>query len=464
MGMATSIFDQWLEKEKTIWEAKKRAYTHFDVNLPISHWEKYVQSPTKIASHEFLPFIHLILETARVRANAEGIRKLDPKKRPIYCASHKDAFIFSWYAFQLQHLYEAWLKDKDCAASILAYRKLNSRNNIHFANEAFDCIKRRNQPTVALAFDVTSFFDNLGHEGLLKNWKKLRGAERLSDDDFAVYKATTQFAYVDRNKLIELLKLKEDAHPSRFCDMKTFREVVRGGGLINKHTMGKGVPQGAPISAVLSNVYMMEFDVKMYAFMKELGGHYFRYSDDILLICDQTDQEKAAQKVMDEISNPAINLEINDAKTDITYFARNSEGVLFGYGNAHPKKMQYLGLEFDGQNIFLRSSSISRYHRKVRNGVRRALMQSLGKNSKGEKVFKRKLYRSYSHHGSQNFIAYALRASKIASSKKIRLQVKGNIELINSLIENLRPKVEFRMEKRRAFDISQSEKKKPKNP
>jgi retron-type reverse transcriptase len=45
-----------------------------------------------------------------------------------------------------------------------------------------------------------------------------------------------------------------------------------------------GIPQGSPISALLSNIYMFSFDKHMKNYVDSIGGKYFRYCDDMLLI------------------------------------------------------------------------------------------------------------------------------------------------------------------------------------
>ena len=61
---------------------------------------------------------------------------------------------------------------------------------------------------------------------------------------------------------------------------------------IKKNESGIGIPQGSPISAVLSNVYMIEFDEQVKEYVSLNGGIYMRYSDDFLIVlpCERDDE------------------------------------------------------------------------------------------------------------------------------------------------------------------------------
>lgn len=48
-----------------------------------------------------------------------------------------------------------------------------------------------------IAFDITSFFDNLDHKILREKWKKVLSVEKLPTDHFNVYRNITRFSYVD---------------------------------------------------------------------------------------------------------------------------------------------------------------------------------------------------------------------------------------------------------------------------
>ena len=53
----------------------------------------------------------------------------------------------------------------------------------------------------------------------------------------------------------------------------------------NTVTKDFGIPQGSPISAVLANIYMLDFDYEINKYLESIGGIYRRYSDDMVAIC-----------------------------------------------------------------------------------------------------------------------------------------------------------------------------------
>ena len=62
------------------------------------------------------------------------------------------------------------------------------------------------------------------------------------------------------------------------------REPKHGPSLVQKNKLPHGIPQGAPISDLIANFYLLEFDKVMANYAQAQGGRYMRYSDDILLI------------------------------------------------------------------------------------------------------------------------------------------------------------------------------------
>src|SRR5207244_1890111 len=87
----------------------------------------------------------------------------------------------------------------------------------------------------------------------------------------------------------------------RYCTPKVFREVVRRGGLCRVNESGHGIPQGSPISAVLSNLYLLEFDTEVNAFAARHAGLYRRYCDDLLLVLPKPELRDEARTIIREL-------------------------------------------------------------------------------------------------------------------------------------------------------------------
>ena len=92
--------------------------------------------------------------------------------------------------------------------------------------------------------------------------------------------------------------------------------------------------------------------------------------------------------------------------------------------------MQYLGFEYNGQNAFLRSSSLSKYYRKMKSKIGKSVSMAYGKKSKSKdnrKIFTKSLVKKYIYKGRRSFISYAYRSIdislKILGSDSIRKQL-----------------------------------------
>jgi hypothetical protein len=70
-----------------------------------------------------------------------------------------------------------------------------------------------------------------------------------------------------------------------------------------------------------------------------------------------------------------LKVSLNTKKTEIREFSFVSKKIKCD------KPLQYLGFVFDGQNIFLRSSSLSRYSDRMKRGVRLAKATMKRKNN-----------------------------------------------------------------------------------
>jgi len=413
---------------------RERHYLHFDQPIGPKRAARIVTDPVRVASHSFSPFLNYQIITKKVRRDG-GRLVPKVKPRPIAFASHLDSHIYAYYCALLTEPYEKQLEVDGLGGSVLAFRKLG-KSNIEFALDAFQKIRAMGDCT-AIGYDISGFFNNLDHALLKEAWCRLLGTSMLPPDHYAVFKSLTKFAQVERKAVYKALGISEHNPPSelrRVCTPKEFREIVRKSRLINANTDPYGIPQGSPISAFLSNIYMLEFDRYMAKVVDEQGGVYFRYCDDMLFIVPTEFGKSLSGLVVPEIAK--LQLKINDDKTDICEFRMR------GGFQTTKKPLQYLGFLFDGQRILLRSAGLARYSERMGRGVRRAKKDRLKFNQvrvinglPTKPLFKRKLYENYSHLGGRNFVRYGLRAAKTMQSKAIRQQLKPLWQRLNYLID-----------------------------
>jgi RNA-directed DNA polymerase len=422
---------------------KPRRYLHFDYQISEELAESIATNPKRVASWPFLPMLRSILVVKKIKRVTAGRLVKKAKERPICYASHRDAAIYSYYGRMLLERYEAILKHRGLDLVVTAFRPDSGKCNIHFAKEVFDWI--RAQPScVALAFDITSFFDNLDHILLKRQWAAVLRVRELPPDHYAVFKSLTRFATADRDAVLKALGISKHnprkGGRRRLCSAGEFRAKIRGAGLVEVNPNRFGIPQGSPMSAALSNIYMSDFDSAAHAKVREVGGLYRRYCDDMLCIVPDTAEEEVERFVMEEIRK--VNLEIQPEKTMKHRFERR------GSRSEADQELQYLGFLFDGDRVLLRNAGISRFYAKMRAGVRLAALtkkkadKKLSKeNAEKNPLRRKKLNIRYSYVGGRNFPAYAFRAAHEFGDSRIKKQIRRHWRKLNQKISKAHEKL-----------------------
>ena len=416
---------------------KPKNYPHFDQSFGKYGQKRaysLVTNPQKVATHSFYPFMAFQIANRRFRKGDDGNPKIDVKTRDIRYAAHRDGYIYTYYAYLLSQLYEQELNRRELGENVIAYRPLDRKCNIDFANEAFDAIKERNS-SVALALDFSKFFETICHQNLKRQWCKLLGVDRLPDDHFAVFKSLTRYAYTELEEVQSALgldKVKRQDLPRPICDDASVFRELRKQKIVKVHgeegngpCKECGIPQGSAMSALLSNISMLDFDEQLTDFVEEkCGGYYRRYSDDILIVVDQ-EQEQEVYDFIQSIIVETVGkyLQFNDDKAVVCYFTRDPES-----GNLITSKpLDYLGFTFDGKKVRVRASSLSRYYRKMIQKVRAAKNRAAksARNGGDGRLYKRKIYRMFSHLAKRqrNFITYAQRAEGKVNDSAVERQV-----------------------------------------
>ncbi len=297
--------------------------------------------------------------------------------------------------------------------------------------------------------DIEHFFDCINHDLLKQAWCSVLGTTELPEDHYAVFKAVTRYASVDREKAYKELSIgqrKRKTWRKPMCTPEVFRQKIRGNKLIEVNKTRMGIPQGSPISALLSNIYMMKVDESMQQLAHSLGGVYFRYSDDVLLIGPTTVADQLESQLKTEVD--ILKLKINDDKTARSRFAFDSEGKQLA-----DKPLQYLGFTFNGEKVLIRSQTLSKYIRRMKAGVRSAKRAAIRASKRGglRKLRRQELYSRYSHLGPRtsnrqlttgsklklktNLWSYTKRAAEIIDDKSILRQLRKHWPRLNAEIQ-----------------------------
>ncbi|WP_294201946.1 reverse transcriptase domain-containing protein [uncultured Sphingomonas sp.] len=393
------------------WFPTLKQYPHFDKPIRLKDIDKLVRDPQAVARNSFYPFMRFEEKWQPFRDKQGG--KPDKKIRQLRFASRRDAYIYSYYRHILREPYEAVLTARSLDSNVIAYRKLatlegKGKSNIDFALDAFNVIREYGSAAV-VTLDISKFFESIDHELLRQKWCGLLGVAELPQDHAAVFRAITRYAIVDRDAAYERLgyltwQAKGSGRipvyttgfkemPRQLCANAEFREKIcgKGGALASLIEVNKddfGIPQGSPISDLLANLYLIDFDSALKVYVDAINGTFFRYSDDIIIIIPGADAEAVAARdfAMAEIQKHGSKIVIKPSKTSVLryYPASNGQEFVKLHGEQGANGLEYLGFRYDGKAVYLRDATLSRLYRKVTRSIRaeaRALVRRyLGKN------------------------------------------------------------------------------------
>ena len=201
------------------------------------------------------------------------LRSWMPKKgggqRPLSIPAVRDRVLQTAVARIITPLFEA--EFEDCS---FAYRKGRSVDQavqrvVRLRNEGYQWV---------VDADIHAFFDEIDHDILMT----------------------------------EVGKLVKDADIMRLIALWLEAEVVDGEERIQ---VARGVPQGSPISPLLSNLYLDHLDEAL------LGEHLrvVRFADDFLVLCKSRERAEDALELTEEVLSELC-LSVNERKTRIVDF------------------------------------------------------------------------------------------------------------------------------------------------
>lgn len=168
-----------------------------------------------------------------------------------------------------------------------------------------------------IKIDIKNFYGNINHQIIFKKIKK---------------------------------KIKDNSVLSLVEKALTNPTVTEGKRNAEPEMPSIGVPQGISISNILANIYLLEVDKKIGSFK---GVKYFRYVDDILILCKTSNKKRTLKSIENELCNK-LKLSINSKK---------DEGLLtkgFDYlGYAYKKLNEYkYGFSVKQDNLLKLETSI----------------------------------------------------------------------------------------------------------
>jgi len=205
------------------------------------------------------------------------IPKPDGKQRPLGIPTVRDRVAQTAAVLVLEPIFEA-----DLPPEQYAYRA--NRSALDAVGKVHSLVNTGHAEVVDA--DLSGYFDSIPHAELMKSV-----ARRVSD-----------------RHLLHLIKMWLEAPVEEIDDRGRHHRTTR-----NKD-QGRGTPQGAPISPLLSNLYMRRFVLgwKVLGHERRLRAYIVNYADDFVICCrgTATDAMTAMREMMRR-----LRLTVNDEKT-----------------------------------------------------------------------------------------------------------------------------------------------------
>lgn len=208
------------------------------------------------------------------------------------------------------------IRDKIALRALCDFLKIRFSQDLNFAlpqaviRDVKHCVYEKGY-TGFIKLDITNFYPSINHKKILRRLnKRIRNEKIISLIQSALVTPTV-------TKPTSSDKLSE-----------------------------KGVPQGLSISNILASIYLSNIDKY---FQKKDNLTYFRYVDDLLILCNSEECNEIAKDAISKFKK--LKLKIHDPKVDSDKSVIGSIGV---------KDFSYLGYSFKGDIVSAREESVVR--------------------------------------------------------------------------------------------------------
>jgi RNA-directed DNA polymerase len=262
------------------------------------------------------------------KLRAHAIKKAGSKKaRPLQIASVRDRVVMKAISLFIEPAFRRF--NLDCSFAFIKGRGVSPAiKRIH------DLVAQGNK--FYFEADIINFFGSVDRQVL---WQMFSGQVR-------------------HRSLLPLLRQCFNLELEDLRSYETeFQELFFGA--------DSGIPQGGVLSPMLANFYLYEFDRRM---LKH-GFNLVRYADDFVVMCETPERARQAHQVSKDTLK-TLNLQIHsleepDSKSRVGNFAK--DGLLF------------LGVRFEGHEIFPASKVVKRFKSKIEEVLRPDTGESLFK-------------------------------------------------------------------------------------
>lgn len=241
------------------------------------------------------------------------------KFRPLQISEIEDRIVMKSMSIAIEEELKAVLT-KGQGVSFAYQKGIGPRDAIEKIRDEYNKGRK-----VILKSDIQNFFNEIPAEKLLKS----NIFPNLRDKSL--------------NKLIEN-SLNQKVQGINLLKKKAHRE------LFDQHE--KGVPQGNPISPLLSNIYLAPFDdyiKKKYSLV--------RYADDFIILCNSKEEASKAYNDASSFLKNELSLKIHDIN------ANNDKTKII---DPIKEELTFLSVSFDGKNIYPKKRNIVVLKKKLR--------------------------------------------------------------------------------------------------
>ena len=175
---------------------------------------------------------------------------------------------------------------------------------------------------------------------------------------------------------------------------------------------------------------MLDFDAQIYDEVSKKHAYYQRYSDDIIIVCDQENEEYFYDLLLTEIEQKA-KLDIQKNKIHVYRYELGEDETLKG-GIVKDKvicsnrQLEYLGFTFDGNKVRVKTSGFSKFYRNMKHSFKRGVYFAKKAHIPSNSLFERRLYKRFTHVGARRRLKWIADSSSPTGYRRTTMYDWGN--------------------------------------